>query len=419
AGGGVRAAAWTALVTNCAFGSQPDDECHRPAALGDPWSALFAASGASGGSVGLASVIAEHLSTTSEKGWVLDRLGTDLLSPSVAWQLLVEAPLVLPRIAPGMDRAEVLERTWSRRWGGSAAVCRDPDGDALNPGDLPLRSLWPADAGRSWCAPRLPLFFPNGTSLTDGCRFNVSMFDAAPDDINCGAARQWTEEVSPRFAVTRDLVDFLCTDEDVRLSTAAFLSARFPFVSPTGRVASPELRGREKDPPCGTEESGQVAFVGDGGYKDNTGASALLELWDSVRGQVEAANRGQGPCVVPVFVEINNGYIDRRAPSSGGRLAESVGPFAGAVGVFAKRDSAGPELASALFADEVRTSDGGSLKKFVSFALAPHPGVQAPLGWSLSESSKADLLRQLSEERNRLALEHLYKLLTPGLLRCP
>jgi hypothetical protein len=100
-GGGIRAAAWTALVTDCLFGDHPAPQCQT---AGGAWNRLFALSGASGGSVGLASAVAEHLARPSPNTHVLDRLRADLLGPSVAWQLFVEAPSALGRVNPGTDR---------------------------------------------------------------------------------------------------------------------------------------------------------------------------------------------------------------------------------------------------------------------------------------------------------------------------
>lgn len=108
AGGGIKAASWTALVVDCAFGRLPQKDCQRPQWLEDgAWPSLFAMSGASGGSVGLASALAEHLGNPGNTDWVRHRLGSDLASASLGWQLFAEAPLSLFRLPPGgRDRAE-------------------------------------------------------------------------------------------------------------------------------------------------------------------------------------------------------------------------------------------------------------------------------------------------------------------------
>lgn len=77
---------------------------------------------------------------------------------------------------------------------------------------------------------------------------------------------------------TRDVHDFACDDTasagDLRLSTAALVSARFPWVSPTGALTS-----------CA--DPGHRTFDVDGGLLDSSAASPLVELWPAIAARIE------------------------------------------------------------------------------------------------------------------------------------
>ena len=214
----------------------------------------FALSGISGGSVGFATYaahLAERADLGSQKDWIDSRLDRDFLSPTVSWTLFVELPQSLLRFKHPIDTAEVLERSWETAWG---------EGKAR--GTWRLFELW-----RSRHA--VPLLLLNGTSVEDGCRFNGSVLDASVetaakktpqgpakvrfhdcratgpfDDTPSGTGTEepGTQVLLPKsvLGATRDLADFVCGRSgqqlDVPLATVAILSARFPYVSPSGRV---------------------------------------------------------------------------------------------------------------------------------------------------------------------------------------
>src|SRR5439155_129506 len=122
-GGGIRAAYWTDLVLNCAFESTaPPTRCDgRATKVGfDASNSVFAASGISGGSLGLASYAA-YLKLKERRGhpqpnWVPDHLSNDALSASGAWWLLVELPRAFLQFRGLDDRAAILERGWESTW---------------------------------------------------------------------------------------------------------------------------------------------------------------------------------------------------------------------------------------------------------------------------------------------------------------
>ncbi|MEP7279679.1 MAG: hypothetical protein ABI813_13600, partial [Bacteroidota bacterium] len=63
-----------------------------------------------------------------------------------------------------------------------------------------------------------------------------------------------------------DVVSLLPPDTTIRLSTAAILGARFPYMSPAGRIDQPTSAGSRKH------------YFVDGGYFDNSGAGVVQEM---------------------------------------------------------------------------------------------------------------------------------------------
>src|SRR5262249_42745773 len=149
--------------------------------------------------------------------------------------------------------AEMLERAWERPW-----LDRRPAGSATTSLGLTrgLRETWDlTHASGTWTTPVLAF---NGASVEDGCRFlasavdftlprerpadpadmgtGVDSTDDRPNDAACRGVGGGEGKAVDILPSTDELVDYLCPSEDIPLSTAAHLSARFPYVSPTGRV---------------------------------------------------------------------------------------------------------------------------------------------------------------------------------------
>lgn len=78
--------------------------------------------------------------------------------------------------------------------------------------------------------------------------------------------------------------------------TAALLSARFIYVSPSGAV-----------PGC---DATTPVHIVDGGYSDNNGAQSLVDLYTkALEPAVRAYNTAHpDTCVVPIYVHVANGY---------------------------------------------------------------------------------------------------------------
>ena len=276
-GGGIRAAYWTARALDCAIDADYDSCGFVPEGdPGDPGS-VFAASGVSGGSLGLVAYDAS-VRGREQGNWADVRLGDDFVAATGAWMLFADLPNALVKLDFEPDRAGVLERAWQRAWGTPSPLASG------------LFETYRSDN-------RSPLLLLNGTSVQDGCRVNTSVLDVDVEEAETGKALRARDCLSMdafaaastpnadgfALAATHDIADLLCEDRDLRLSTAALLSARFPWVSPAGRVVR-----------CGTEFA---TYVVDGGYFDTSAASPLQELWSRLEPLVARQNAAAGRTV--------------------------------------------------------------------------------------------------------------------------
>ncbi len=329
-GGGIRAAYWAARALDCVIdadvascGYEADRE------PGDPGS-IFAASGISGGSLGLVAHAAA-VRQGDRSDWVDKRLGDDFLAAAGAWMLFTDLPNSLLKLDIRPDRAGVLERAWQNAWGADSPLA---DG---------LLATWTAD-------PKMPLLLLSGTSVQDGCRVNNSVLDADVEEVTTVKALRARDCLSmgafasdskasladSAFAATHDLFDLLCETKDVRLSTAALLSARFPWVSPAGRI-----------PRCGTSFA---TYAVDGGYFDTSAASPIQELWARLEPLIRSHNQSNaGPCVVPVLLQLDNHYKEPRNPGATGRPWEAGVPLAAVRAARDARENDARQAAALLF----------------------------------------------------------------------
>ncbi len=178
-GGGVRAAAWTARVLDCLFLAPPaegSDPCLNgragvAAGQANPFRFLFAAGGASGGSVGIVSTVAQHLAPVDQRTDSVPALGKDHVGPLLGKAVLGELTLAAIGLAPGQDRAEVLIEGWSRPFSTvQGSACGPLVGRALD--DVGFLQLQDA------CSGQVPLMLLNGTVVRTGQRFNISPWTA-------------------------------------------------------------------------------------------------------------------------------------------------------------------------------------------------------------------------------------------------
>ena len=407
-GGGIRAAAWSSYVMDCLFTGSMDIETCQPNGVGAESIAVM--SGVSGGSLGLAawsSAVVDPSVTAQTDDWVKDRLGDDYLAGAMAWLLLVDTPRSFLGFGPSIrDRAEIMELTWEASW--------DSAGGSLL--SLGMFDLWDRHTD-------MPLMVFNGTSVNDPCRFNASVLSATAHDVDdtCTSLSVFEGRTTPvseatTLAATKDLADYLCPGQDIKVSTAALMSARFPVITPSGRIGGSLIECT--DDPIN-------AFVVDGGYNEGSGAGTLTELWQRLEPNVEAFNQDHDACIVPFLIQIDNGYENPGAAPAGSSPIEVLVPIRTLVASQFGRIANAREQAAIEFDRPldvggkpiVVTDPSGRqiTSRYARITTRAHPGVQAPLGWTLSNASFDDLRSQLTIEENRAELAEIQRWLNQPL----
>jgi hypothetical protein len=392
-GGGIRAAAWTAA----AFEKLGEVPCGRES--------VILSSGVSGGSLGLVvtqlygqgaglgAVQGAREGTGETAVDVVGRIaGPDALAAGVAGALVGDLVAggtdVLVGTGPDtdsgfawQDRAGAMERAWEE----SAPR---------------LAERWePAVPGNS----RTGALVLNSTASGIGCRLLISQLDldgtqptqdGAPANGSC---RQGTTPLSI------DLLGDGACPLNLSWSTAAMLSARFPIISPAGRV--PYRHEGE----CSAAHAYQAI---DGGYSEGSGLGTVHDLWPAFQTRLRTHNQtlgAGGAFLVPVFLFLqNSGGSDVVAgpPELAGELAV---PLAGIsaknlqsdAASWMQRLDAGADVCPAAAAQcraataAFARSIGGS-----SLRVAPdsRPALDPPLGWTLSPLSRDGLRRAMDAE---------------------
>jgi hypothetical protein len=413
-GGGIRAAYWTALALDCIVRvsprgfdpakARPDDPAtcgssHRTAAE-QQFAArrIFLASGVSGGAVGLYSYARKLLADESlgdDGSWIKSQLGGDFASDTIGWGLFHDVPnhiLGLHPKAGGVcrmtlngqceteDREAALEDAFDRVWPKPA-----PE----------LVQTWQLRAAGSKelraQGEMIPLLVMNATVTGGNTRALVTAADlAAWPKLETVAASGGNALDAHPLAGTVDVSDVLCGNADLRLSSAALLASRFPYISPSGRLEGgcPRPPGRDVPKPSGDclrlRASDCAVSVVDGGYIDNSGLFTIVGLWPSLRQMVIDYNGStKGRKVALVLIEIDNHYRPTPAkPASGtGRPAETFVPLNTALG-------GRTAMETYARADAYRLTPPGCT---VTISPPLHPGLTAPLGWELSRGAQTEL----------------------------
>jgi hypothetical protein len=405
-GGGIRAAYWTtAVLDQLTEVFDLEAEAYSPVGVDcdDPNNRLFAISGTSGGALGAATYAIQLASPSSDPDWYDDNLGGDYLSPTAAWLMVVDSPRTLFRFG-SPDRAEILERSW------------EASNEDLESGLREFQAEHP-----------VPLLFFNGSTVESGCRFNASVVDMGIDPprfvfdptnstvhnvppyrvpANCRAVDFVKQKRAiPAAEATSDLNDFLCDEEDMPLSTAVLLSARFPIVSPVGRISTEVKQADCKTPiepssDLSAAERRSLApistFVVDGGYIDRTGSDAIVDVYLSVLDSVNtwnATHADQDVRILPVLLQLENGYQRAEAVAAPDRPSEGMEVPQAFFSSVSGRGPASLQASIAAFSDPVVGVDP-AITRYARIAPTAHPGIQAPLGWAMSSFARDDLVKQ-------------------------
>lgn len=362
-GGGIRAAAWTALVLA---------ELDR---LGEGrlLDSTFAVSGVSGGSLGLATVVAlrRDAAVLSTPGSLGERaevfLTRDFLAPTLANMFFVD---FTQRLLPGAwfdDRGRALTDAWE-----SAYADLGADSFARPLADLYVDAAGGIDA-------RTPALFLNSTVVGSGRRFIQHPFERLPGI----GANGW-------FAAT-DGAGFAAAA--MPLSESVLNSSRFTYVSPAGT-----LKG-------GRGENDSIQLV-DGGYFENSGTATLLDVIAALRDGLVGYN-----LQLRVIHISNDPGVESFAASAPGaaRAVDACG--SGSEPVKVRGDASAP-MAALL---STRSARGAYAREALVHTLAKggdrlwhfrlcEGEYVIPLGWTISKPVFDEMRRQLAERYDVQAL---------------
>ncbi|MDZ4791826.1 MAG: hypothetical protein SGJ17_11580 [Hyphomicrobiales bacterium] len=237
---------------------------------------VFAISGVSGGSVG-AGLVSALLQNVETKGYnaddapcpeptplavgervipgplerrVKDYFSGDLLSPLAASALFADFPQrVVPFLVPGvsghLDRSRAFEAGLETQWSTLISEWEGGSNDFPNPFSAPFRDQWRSDG-------HAPMLVLNITAVNSGQQVLAAPF-VSDRALYYHVNNSSLHSIYP--AVLR-------ASEDISLSTAVSLSARFPI------VLSPASKQFNKT----------IVRFGDGGYYENSGVDTALSM---------------------------------------------------------------------------------------------------------------------------------------------
>jgi hypothetical protein len=346
---------------------------------------LFAISGVSGGSVG-AATFAAAMKDAEQRGGVkipdtgcADRRGEDdpainavqaldgdFWSPLQAMWLFPDLlQQFLPLRVEVFDRARALEHgleaSWQRIVTQTDLYGPRVQDKTANTMAEPFLSLWPQGFDKSLFTPALVL---NTTEVDTGRRRLISPFT---------------------FEGLTDLRFFpvSCKSEgkieSLPLSAAAVLSARFPWITPTGWYYDPS-----KDGDCTSPEK-SVTKLSDGGYFEASGVATALDLAHSLKSIID--QRGMNVDIKLVILT-SGGFASDTADG----LDEALDPIRTMLNASEARGYI--EVGRAEQADFARaSSQSGAVLKL----RLEERGYPLPLGWSLSDVTRYLIQYQTGE----------------------
>ncbi len=399
-GGGVRAAYWTATVLGELAAVSERFEQH-----------LFAASGVSGGSLGLVTYRTALENCRSEPDWNENRrqclvdksqnaLGKDLLTPVLGkWFFNDLFASVFPLMRLVQDRGVVLEQRWQhvleKEFGNIESVTK------------PLRD--------TRTDPATPYLLLNATELSSGRRL-------IQHDLPLELSRFQESFVHA--------IDGGCLLPNQSWIQAAHHSARFPIISPVARIRIDDATSDR----CGLKSRERRLRIGDGGYFDNSGSMTMREV---LVGVLEASrpdqpsNQSGQRRYQPILVHIENdpSHTNPTRIPIIWRLAPSLtDPLLALASTRTRRGLMGFDQSS-LLAPRQAGNDSSQVPVSIRFRLNEtfeyncidensefKDGAQRmPLGWLLSDPASTEISRQICHQRNLDAAKELLEKIGDGL----
>ena len=336
-GGASRSGYWTASV----LGKLEDATRRTPQQFSRH---LFCLSGASGGSVGNATFFSllnqrkiTNDSITSLQKSATGYLKNDFLTYTLARMLGPDYFRFVSHTSFMDDRAGALEQVVEK----TSIRCTEPLKPAF---DENFSSLLALKNHQS----ELPVLCINVTRMQDGNPGVISNIQIDNKNFNSRV----------------DVLSLLPDNQDMHLSTAVIMGARFPYISPAGRID--ELIDREGQS-SEKKDSVRAHYFVDGGYFDNSGAGVVQEMIRAMRLQADSSGdakfRARYAKLRFIILHITNSPV-------GSASLEPVAPI--------KNDLSAPMLTMAGAYDKQTTVNDKRLENFLK-DLEPGKGIYYPI----------------------------------------
>jgi hypothetical protein len=359
-GGGIRASAWTCLTMAKLDSLQKmkSGELFQDHVL--------SYSGASGGTVGAALLCANKYSQSEiislSKYHAL--FGGDFLTPILAGML--GSDILYPGVVvKSNDRAKVQDMIWEKQY--EAVFANSYLG-------IKVDSLWDNNY-------TVPLLFSNTTDYKNGCKGVYAPVQLSKTDF-------------PGATIVRNYMD---SNTSLKLSTAAFLSARFPFLSPA----------------AGVDE--EHHFL-DGGMIENSGAETSMQVYKVFREVLDTLDNQKYKDKFRIYmISLKNTFAKADAVQNkkSRNISQLLAPVTGAVNVGIIGNTNKAELINRHF-----FSTGGADSTLgIYYLVMPNKyvivdtvenilgqkelgsvQVPLPLGWSMSELAMKRMQQCLNNE---------------------
>ena len=366
-GGGIRAAAWTTMVIAYM------DEVMKQNYGKSFQHHTLAYSAVSGGTIGAALLCAQRYRYGDAQVLTADKVfglyAKDYLTPvliGLQGRDIWMAPFRSDAIA---DRAEFQERTWELH---------------LQEDSIPFNTsyfrMWYDTTATS--AFEVPLLFSNTYNADDGKKGIL-----APVKLN--------KNEFPGANFINDLYDtniIDTIDENLRVSTAAFLSARFPYISPTARFAD------------------GLHFL-DGGLKENSGAETASQLFRAIQ-RITSGTRDSSHLIHKVefhILSIRNTFGNTEPDNKANNISEITAPLTGLVNNY---------VGTSIQADSVNFFELKTRYHTVHPRRVPIKPLTGdtlrpilPLGWQISDLALQGMRTSLAnypESLPRILVQHLH-----------
>ena len=391
AGGGLRAAYWTATMLAAA----DDHTC------GEFGRHVYAYSGVSGGSLGIAAYLAQRQvweakspppserCQTGRRQEMADLLRRDFLAPVAGSMLFAE---MTQRYVPfdylEEDRGSVLARAWSRAWD----------------------DVFPADKGR-FDRPFLDVF----AGVKDGRPGPAVFLNATAVETGRRAIATNVRVAFPAsIDIFRPVQKAALKTDGLPLREAVLNSARFTYVSPAGTVHS--CKQPATDGSCAVEVKLWDRLV-DGGYFENSGVATLTDVMRALA--TRAKTPGKDQMFVIVIDNSNESELvcrKGRAPERDGNdsLQAGVAPLSGVTApieaLLHVREARGQLEVRRLRMDfscaDGRLVDWNLFGDQANRSAAQAAGQEPALGWFLSRRSAQWIGQRANEVAQDFPFRH-------------